>query len=159
MAADENDAFVDESAVERVRGLIENVIGTARVNLDELERAEAAALEEFRTVSANLEATLRDLAALKVRLNDHVSDMSNCVLEEEVVMKTASSKVDRNTEMLETATKMCNTFKVEYEVATEGRNEERDLLRIIKVMAEKRRVRYRDANTESQYGDDYGAEY
>ena len=43
MAADENDAFVDESAVERVRGLIENVIGTARVNLDELERAEAAA--------------------------------------------------------------------------------------------------------------------
>jgi len=85
--------------------------------------------------------------------------MSNCVLEEEVVMKTASSKVDRNTEMLETATKMCNTFKVEYEVATEGRNEERDLLRIIKVMAEKRMVRYRDASTESKYGDDYGAEY
>jgi len=54
MAADENDAFVDESAVERVRGLIENVIGTARVNLDELERAEAAALEEFNTVAANL---------------------------------------------------------------------------------------------------------
>merc|ERR1712039_200561 len=30
-------------------------------------------------------------------------------------------------------------------VATEGRNEERDLLRIIKQMAEKRMVKYRDA--------------
>jgi hypothetical protein len=41
MAADENDAFVDESAVERVRRLIEEVIGTVRVNLDELEGTEA----------------------------------------------------------------------------------------------------------------------
>jgi hypothetical protein len=36
MAADENDAFVDEGAVERVRRLIEEVIGTVRVNLDAL---------------------------------------------------------------------------------------------------------------------------
>jgi len=36
MAADENDAFVDEAAVERVRRLIEEVIGTVRVNLDAL---------------------------------------------------------------------------------------------------------------------------
>ena len=54
---------------------------------------------------------------------------------------------------------MCNTFRVEYEVATEGRNEERDLLSIIKTMAENRMVRYRDASTESKYGEGYGAEY
>jgi len=42
MAADENDAFVDEGAVERVRRMIEDVIGTCRVNLDELKAAEAA---------------------------------------------------------------------------------------------------------------------
>jgi hypothetical protein len=46
---------------------------------------------------------------------------------------------------------MCNTFKHEYEIATEGRNEERDLLSIIKTMAENRMVRYRDASTESKY--------
>lgn len=46
---------------------------------------------------------------------------------------------------------MCDTFRHEYEIATEGRNEERDLLSIIKTMAENRMVRYRDASTESKY--------
>lgn len=85
--------------------------------------------------------------------------MHSCVNEEGVVMTAASAKVDRNTEMLTVATAMCNTFETEYEVATEGRNEERDLLSIIKTMAENRMVRYRDTSTESKYGDDYGAEY
>jgi len=74
-------------------------------------------------------------------------------------MSTASAKVERNTEMLDTATRMCDTFAVEYEVATEGRNEERDLLRIIRVMAERRMVRYADANTDSKYGEGYGEGY
>lgn len=80
--------------------------------------------------------------------------MHNCVNEESVVMTAATSKVDRNTNMLEVATAMCATFKHEYEIATEGRNEERDLLSIIKTMAENRMVRYRDANTESKYDAD-----
>jgi len=49
---------------------------------------------------------------------------------------------------------MCDTFAHEYEIATEGRNEERDLLSIIRTMAENRMVRYRDANTESKYDAD-----
>jgi len=85
--------------------------------------------------------------------------MGTCVLEEGLVMEAAEAKVARNTEMLEVATAMCDTFAHEYEVATEGRNEERDLLRIIRVIAEERMVRYRDASTESKYGENYGAEY
>jgi|TARA_B110000914_G_scaffold153360_1_gene134517 hypothetical protein len=77
--------------------------------------------------------------------------MHNCVNEESVVMAAATSKVDRNTNMFAVATQMCNTFKHEFEIATEGRNEERDLLSIIKTMAENRMVRYRDASTESKY--------
>jgi len=61
--------------------------------------------------------------------------------------------------MLATAETMCATFAEQYATATEGRNEERDLLRIIRQLAEKRMVRYRDASTDSKYGDDYGAEY
>lgn len=41
MAADENDAFVDEGAIERVRRMVEEVIGTCRVNLDALRGMEA----------------------------------------------------------------------------------------------------------------------
>lgn len=86
--------------------------------------------------------------------------MGTCVLEEGLVMEAAEAKVARNTEMLEVATAMCDTFAHEYEVATEGRNEERDLLRIIRVIAEERMVRYRDANTESKYdAEGYGESY
>merc|ERR1712039_368726 len=92
-------------------------------------------------------------------LSGHIDDMNACVLEEGIVMTAAKEKVTRNTEMLNTAEAMCESFRVSYETATEGRNEERDLLRIIKQLAEKHMVRYRDASTESKYGEDYGAEY
>merc|ERR1712228_490106 len=159
MAASEEDVFVDQSAVDRVRSMMEQMVGTVRVNLDALEGAEAALQEEFDTVSANLEETLRQLRALEARLSGHIDDMNACVLEEGIVMTAAKEKVVRNTEMLAVASEMCATFKMQYETATEQRNEERDLLRIIKQLAEKRMVRYRDASTESKYGEDYGAEY
>jgi hypothetical protein len=159
MAASDEDVFVDQSAVDRVRQMMADMVGTVRVNLDSLQGAEAALQAEFDTVSANLEETLRQLGALEARLSGHIDDMNACVLEEGIVMTAATEKVARNTEMLDTATAMCNAFRVSYEVATEGRNEERDLLRIIRVMAEKRMVRYADANTDSKYGEDYGAGY
>merc|ERR1712159_702013 len=156
MAASEEDVFVDQSAVDRVRAMMQEMVGTVRVNLDALEGAEAALQEEFDTVSANLEETLRQLRALEARLSGHIDDMNACVLEEGIVMTAATEKVARNTEMLATAEAMCEAFRVSYETATEGRNEERDLLRIIKQLAEKHMVRYRDANTETRYVD---AEY
>lgn len=159
MAASEEDLFVDQSAVDRVRAMMEEMVGTVRVNLDQLESVEAALQEEFDSVSANLEETLRQLRALEARLSGHIDDMNACVLEEGIVMTAATEKVSRNTDMLATAETMCESFRVSYETATEGRNEERDLLRIIKQLAEKRMVRYRDASTESKYGEDYGAEY
>jgi hypothetical protein len=159
MAASEEDLFVDASAVDRVRAMMADMVGTVRVNLDSLEGAEAALQEEYDTVSANLEETLRQLRALESRLSGHIDDMNACVLEEGIVMTAATEKVTRNTDMLETATAMCESFRVSYETATEGRNEERDLLRIIKQLAEKHMVRYRDASTESKYGEDYGSEY
>merc|ERR1712176_1222217 len=138
---------------------MEQMVGTVRVNLDQLETQEAALQEEYDTVSANLEETLRQLRALEARLSGHIDDMNACVLEEGIVMNAATEKIQRNSEMLATATAMCDSFRVSYETATEGRNEERDLLRIIRQLAEKRMVRYRDASTESKYGEDYGAEY
>merc|ERR1712159_718003 len=159
MAASEEDVFVDQSAVDRVRAMMQDMVGTVRVNLDQLQGQEAALQEEYDTVSANLEETLRQLRAIEARLSGHIDDMNACVLEEGIVMTAATEKVTRNTEMLATATSMCDAFKVSYETATEGRNEERDLLRIIRQLAEKHMVRYRDASTESKYGEGYGEEY
>merc|ERR1712151_200112 len=85
MAASEEDVFVDQSAVDRVRQMMADMMGTVRVNLDELTGAEAALQEGFDTVSANLE--------------------------EGIVMTAATEKVSRNTEMLNPATAMCESFR------------------------------------------------
>merc|ERR1719199_303418 len=139
--------------------MMNEMVGTVRVNLDQLEGVEAALQEEFDSVSANLEETLRQLRALEARLSGHIDDMNACVLEEGIVMTAATEKVTRNTDMLETAETMCESFRVSYETATEGRNEERDLLRIIRQLAEKRMVRYRDASTTVLRGEEQTAEY
>merc|ERR1712151_349658 len=159
MAASEEDVFVDQSAVDRVRAMMADMVGTVRVNLESLENEEAALQEEYDTVSANLEETMRQLRAREARLSGHIDDMNACVLEEGIVMTAATEKVTRNTEMLATAEAMCEAFKVSYETATEGRNEERDLLRIIKQLAEKHMVRYRDASTDTKYTDAEYTEY
>ena len=44
---------------------------------------------------------------------------------------------------------MCDSFEHEYNTATEQRNEERDLLNIIKQLAEKKMVKYRDSAAPS----------
>lgn len=62
--------------------------------------------------------------------------------------------------MLDVATKMCKTFENEYTVATAGRDEERRLLEVIKTIAEKHMVKYRDADTSSKYdAEGYGEDY
>ena len=46
MAASEEDVFVDESAIDRVKRMIAEMVGTVRVNLDTLTDEEFAALPE-----------------------------------------------------------------------------------------------------------------
>merc|ERR1712151_1071916 len=111
----------------------------------QMAASEQDAFETFNGVKANLDATVRDLGELSVKLQAHIDDMNSCVLEEDIIRTAAAEKQNRNQDMLDTCNSMCDSFEHEYEVATEGRNEERDLLRIIKQMAEKRMVKYRDA--------------
>jgi hypothetical protein len=124
----------------------QKVIGNVRVNLDKITDVEAHQQQEFDGIAASLNETLRKLKSLAIKMRHHVDDMSKCVLEEEQVMGQAQTKQKRNQDMFDTASKMCNTFKEEWETASEQRNEEMDLLNIIKQMAEKRMVAYRDAN-------------
>merc|ERR1719230_394031 len=127
--------------------MMERIVQKVEENLLRLEEAEKEALETFNGVKANLDATIRDLGELSVKLQLHIDDMNSCVLEEDIIRTAAAEKRNRNKEMLDTCNTMCDAFEHEYETATEGRNEERDLLRIIQQMAEKRMVKYRDAKS------------
>lgn len=64
--------------------------------------------------------------------------MSQCVLEEQVVMDRANEKVVRNTNLLNASVAMCEAFEEEYETATESRNEEIELLGVVRNMVNRR---------------------
>merc|ERR1712176_1302388 len=119
MAASEQDAFVDSTAVDRCRAMMTRIVDTVHENLLRLEQAEEEALETFNGVKANLDATIRELGELTVRLQAHIDDMNSCVLEEDIVRTAASEKQRRNQEMLDTCNQMCDSFAHEYELATE----------------------------------------
>lgn len=90
MAASEEDMFVDVSAVDRCKAMMEEIIATCRANMEELQDSEDASQTTFNGIEANLQATLRELSNLEDRLVEHVDDMSRCVLEEDLVMTQAT---------------------------------------------------------------------
>jgi hypothetical protein len=71
-------------------------------------------------------------------LEDHIEEMKQCTLEEQLIMSQAEQKVNRNTGLLTTSTAMCQAFLDEYNTATESRDEEMELLRTVRSMVQQR---------------------
>jgi hypothetical protein len=56
------------------------------------------------------------------------------MLEENVIMSSSEAKIERNTNLLELSREMCAAFEAEYHEATAGRNEELELLAVVRRM-------------------------
>jgi hypothetical protein len=56
------------------------------------------------------------------------------MLEENVIMSSSEDKISRNTNLLDLSRKMCAAFEEEYHEATAGRNEELELLAVVRKM-------------------------
>ena len=56
------------------------------------------------------------------------------MLEENVIMSSSEAKIERNTNLLELSREMCAAFEAEYPEATAGRNEELELLAVVRRM-------------------------
>lgn len=56
------------------------------------------------------------------------------MLEENVIMSSSEAKIERNTNLLALSKEMCAAFEAEYHEATAGRNEELELLAVVRKM-------------------------
>jgi len=56
------------------------------------------------------------------------------MLEENVIMSSSEAKIARNTNLLALSREMCAAFEAEYHEATAGRNEELELLAVVRKM-------------------------
>jgi len=156
MATSEDDLFVDEGAVGRIREMLSNLIENIHESLDGYSLEEELAVENFNILKTNLENTIRELKAMEERLIDHIGEMEQCVLEEEVIITKSSAKLERNTNLLNASIEMCAAFDAEYHTATDSRTEELELLVVVRQMVDRRLGNVGSSITER---DDGFAEY
>lgn len=110
MATSEVDMFLDAGAVERVRGMLNQLYANVEESLTDYTNEENSAVENFLNLKAKLEQSIRDLNANKQALEDHWEEMVQCVLEEELLVSKSHEKINRNTKLRDLSRSMCAAF-------------------------------------------------
>merc|ERR1712226_1178037 len=83
MATAEEDMFLDVAAVERIRGMLSQLMENIQTSLADYTEEENMAQETYLALRARLEQSIRDLMAMQ-ELEDHLEEMAQCILEEEL---------------------------------------------------------------------------
>jgi len=138
MATSEVDMFLDAGAVERIRGMLQQLLANIEDSLADYNEEEAVAQENYNVLRAKLEQSIRDLTENQTNLEDHLEEMAQCILEEELLVAKSNEKINRNTNLLNLSVQMCAAFKEEYDAATASRNEELELLATVRRMVRRR---------------------
>jgi len=120
--------------VNRIRELLNNLHDQVQTSYTAYTTAENTAIENYNTEKEHLEGQLSDLEAEEEILRHQISEMNLCIIQEEAVQHDAAAKIARNTQLLNDATNLCQTYFEQYQTATEGRNDE------LRILAELRAV-------------------
>merc|ERR1711990_467473 len=138
MATAESDMFLDVAAVERIRGMLNQLVENIQNSLADYGAEENMAQETYLALRARLEQSIRDLTQMQTELEDHLEEMAQCILEEELLVAKSNEKINRNTNLLNLSVRMCAAFREEHAAATASRNEEMDLLAVVRRMVRRR---------------------
>merc|ERR1711907_170855 len=82
--------------------------------------------------------SIRDLTAMQQELEDHLEEMAQCILEEELLVAKSKEKISRNSNLLDLSIQMCDAFVAEHTAATASRQEELELLVTVRKMVRRR---------------------
>merc|ERR1712203_1133706 len=130
--------FLDVAAVERIRGMLNQLMENIQNSLADYTEEENLAQETFLALKARLEQSIRDLTQMQQELEDHLEEMAQCILEEELLVAKSQEKINRNSKLLALSVKMCAAFREEHAAATASRNEELELLKTVRKMVRRR---------------------
>jgi hypothetical protein len=118
--------------------MLEELVGNIQDSLADYNEEENLAQETFLTLKGRLEQSIRDLMAMQQELEDHLEEMAQCILEEELLVAKSKEKISRNSALLKLSVEMCNAFVAEHVAATASRNEEIELLGTVRKMVRRR---------------------
>eukprot|EP01006_Ploeotia_vitrea_P033063 TRINITY_DN65217_c0_g1_i1.p1 TRINITY_DN65217_c0_g1~~TRINITY_DN65217_c0_g1_i1.p1 ORF type:complete len:173 (+),score=31.59 TRINITY_DN65217_c0_g1_i1:597-1115(+) len=132
------DLQADEALLERVKTMLTNFREKIEAEFQEAAAAEQAAIEAYNEDKARLTATIEHLENQKAGLEQEIHELDKCIVVQTGIVQSATSKRDRNTQLLEDAQALCTAVEEEYQTATEARREELDLLAAIRERVEAR---------------------
>lgn len=78
------------------------------------------------------------MANQKSGLEDEIKELDKCIVTQSGIITAATSKRNRNQNLLDDASSLCAAVEEEYHSSTEARSEELDLLRAIRERVEAR---------------------
>lgn len=128
----------DEALFEKVKTMLTNF----RVKIQEEYEAEAEseqnAIAAYNEDKSRLTILIENLASQKSGLQDEIKELDKCIVTQSGIITAATSKRNRNQNLLDDASSLCAAVEEEYHSSTEARSEELDLLRAIRERVEAR---------------------
>lgn len=106
--------LADSASLEKVRDLLQSLRTNVEDSLADYQSQETTSKETYESRVGDIQTSLADLADIEASLRDQITTLENCVASQSAISSTASSKLKRNSDLLEQATNMCSNFVAEY---------------------------------------------
>eukprot|EP01016_Furgasonia_blochmanni_P002584 TRINITY_DN10_c0_g1_i2.p2 TRINITY_DN10_c0_g1~~TRINITY_DN10_c0_g1_i2.p2 ORF type:complete len:498 (-),score=253.11 TRINITY_DN10_c0_g1_i2:101-1495(-) len=121
--ATNQDLFGNEAAIQRVIELLNRLEENIQEFINETEEGENANVALYNDLKESQVAELEDLQHSEARLRNNIGDFELCVAVENSIRAKAQSKRDRNQQLLNDITALCNTWESEHNYATAARKD------------------------------------
>ena len=113
--------LADSASLEKVRDLLQSLKTNVEDSLADYQSQETSSKDTYESRVGDIQTSLTDLADIEASLRDQITTLENCVASQNAISSTASSKLKRNSDLLEQATNMCSNFVAEYNDNTSKR--------------------------------------
>lgn len=113
--------LADSVALEKVRQLLQNLKTNIQNSLSDYQSQETNAVEVYNQRTSNIDESLAELTSTEENLREQIQSLENCVASQNSIISSATSKLNRNTNLMDQAQTMCDNFQEEYKDSTSKR--------------------------------------
>jgi hypothetical protein len=120
----------------RLKDTLTELVNRIKKDSDTNDATERSAQATFKKYAARLNKVIATLRANIKRVKKQIVDMTRCIETENKIIKTASLKLSRNSQLRDNARRMCGSFNKEFIEATYNRlNEIKTMNEILTIVA------------------------
>lgn len=152
LAQSPKDVAISEQDLVKLKQLFNNLEVSLSESLKNLVEIENKRIEDYELIKQNLNNQLTEIDEAVKKFEEYIWSMKRCQTTEGTVISQATSKLSRNSGILENTTQMCQAFAKEYHDAHEARERKGENLRLLRELIETKVADY-------EAGSNYAGEF